>query len=90
MIAQVDTALTMHSLGHFPGPQKGESSPQPAPSLCGGSNLGRLVFGGGGGGQAAVLHGEHLLCGAGQKPVTRTPCSNQICVWERERTSADV
>ena len=36
MIAQVVTALTMHSLGHFPGPQKGERSPWPAPSLCGG------------------------------------------------------
>ena len=48
MIAQVDTALTMHSLGHFLGPQKGESSPRPAPSLCGGSNLGRLEWGGGG------------------------------------------
>ena len=42
MIAQVDSALTMHSLGHFPAPQKGESSPRLAPSLCGGLNLGRL------------------------------------------------
>ena len=53
MIAQANTALTMHSLGHFCGPQKGESSPRPAPSLCGGSNLGRLSFGGGGGGSLA-------------------------------------
>ena len=50
MITQVDTALTMHSLGHFPGPQKGESSPRPAPSLRGGSNLGRLSRGRGEGG----------------------------------------
>ena len=44
MIAKVETALTMHSLGNFFGPQKGESSPRPAPSLCVGSNLGQMVM----------------------------------------------
>ena len=44
MIAQVDTALTMHSLGLFPSPR-----PRPAPSLCGGLKMGPLGLGGGGG-----------------------------------------
>ena len=56
MIAQVDTALTMHYLGHFLGPQKGESSPRPAPALCGGSNLGRVSRGGGGSTRAVGGH----------------------------------
>ena len=49
MITQVDTALTMHSLGHFPGPRKGESSLGPAP-LCGGLKMGQLGLKEGGGG----------------------------------------
>ena len=56
MIAQANTALTMHSLGHFLGAQKGESSPRPAPSLCGGSNLGRL--------RARGVGGQGIRCRA--------------------------